>query len=175
MKKILYSIAITLCLWSCAPSTTPNTVVGSPDPSHSSDLFTLPDAEKILGEAAGLSESESSALLTVSTYRCSYKAKQKDEVSGKTGAIYLVIEQFQEIEAAKNKYTSIKSANAGHEGIKDLERVGDEAYFHSDGTNFYFIMARKGTKVLVIKVNKITSHTSLEEFNSITKRVVEGL
>ena len=53
--------------------------------------------------------------------------------------------------------------------------MGDEAYFHSDGQNFYFIIVRKGEKMFRIKVNKITSTTSLKEFNMIAKNITASL
>jgi hypothetical protein len=48
--------------------------------------------------------------------------------------------------------------------------MGDEAYFHSDGQNFYFIIVRIGKRLFRIKVNKVTSHTSLNEFKRVSKK-----
>ncbi|MGV8093724.1 MAG: hypothetical protein AB2L24_17840, partial [Mangrovibacterium sp.] len=72
-------------------------------------------------------------------------------------------------------YASIKTANEGHEGIKILDDIGDEAYFHSDGENFYFILVRKGEKVLRMKVSKITGKTSLNQFNLIARNITASL
>ena len=56
-------------------------------------------------------------------------------------------------------------------GIEIIHNLGDEAYFHSAKVHFYFIMVRKGKNVFNIKVNKITSSTSLKEFNKIANRI----
>ena len=74
-----------------------------------------------------------------------------------------MIEQYNQDLSAKNAYNSIKAPNENHEGVKIVHDMGDEAYFYSDGRNFYFILVRKGKIMFRIKVNKITSHTSLNE------------
>ena len=67
-------------------------------------------------------------------------------------------------------YTSIKKASENH-GIKVLHDMGDEAYFHTDNQNFYFIMVRKGGNLFRMKVNKITKTTSLDAFYEIAKNI----
>ncbi len=155
------------------PSNTEQDPIGSaPDSLQLQGLFQLSDAEKILGEKAHLKDSSLIKRDDVTIFQCSYSADAADEKAGKTGIIYFMVEHYTEIASARQVYTSIKKANEDHEGIKILEGVGDEAYFHSDNENFLFILARKGNKVLRIKVNKITSHTSVDEFNSIVGKIV---
>jgi len=137
-------------------------------------LFTLPDAIRILGEPAHLSDSSTTTNAGILTYRCSFTANSKDEKSGKTGVVYLLFEHYNQVDSAKKKYTFIKTANKDH-GITVLHDLGDEAYFHTDKTNFYFVMARKGRKVFNMKVNKITSSTSLDEFNKVAKQITDAL
>lgn len=48
--------------------------------------------------------------------------------------------------------------------------MGDEAYFQGS-ENFHFIMVRKGDRIFVMKVNKITSKTSLDEFMLTAKNI----
>jgi hypothetical protein len=146
-----------------------------PKSINSGNLLTASDAEKILGQMVHLTDSSSLDKVGISQYLCSYTADFKDLKTGKTGAVYFLYEQFAEIASAKNKYKTIKTANENHEGIKILNDLGDEAYFHSDGVNFYFIMVRKGDKVFNIKVNKITSNTSLDMFNLIAKKITSSL
>jgi hypothetical protein len=190
MKKNFYSITIVATILSCGQSTLtrndndhqsitdtvtkvelnrPNTSI------HPSDLFTVHDAEKILGEQAHVTDSSTLAKEDILTYSCAYFANAKDSISGKTGCIYFLFEKYYQIASAKKKYSSIKIANENHDGIKVLDDIGDEAYFHSDGQNFYFIMVRKGKNVFNMKVNKITSKTSLDEFNQIAKNITNAL
>lgn len=138
------------------------------------DLFPLTDAEKILGEAAHLSDSASAFPSGTLRYSCAYFANARDLKSGKTGSVYFFIEDYGELAAAREKYSFIKTANED-QGIKTLKDLGDEAYFHSDNQNFYFIMVRKDKIVFNMKVNKITNNTSLDEFNPIAKKITEAL
>jgi len=107
-------------------------------------------------------------------YACSFTATTKDQ-KDKLGAVYFVFEDYPEISGAQKKYSSTKKANEHSDGVKVLEHLCDEAYFHSDGDNFYFVMARKGDKVFVLKLNKITSTTSLDEFNRIAKKICDAM
>jgi len=142
---------------------------------HPRNLFTLSDAESILGEKAHLSDSASAIEGDVATYKCAYTANSKDPKTGKTGVIYVMFEEYAQVSSAKKAYSSIKTSNENHEGVKVLPDMADEAYFHSDGKNFYFILARKGVKMLRMKVNKTTATTSLNQFNLIARKVTAAL
>jgi hypothetical protein len=137
--------------------------------------FSKSDAEKILGEKAFLSDSSSAIKKDTLEIKRAYTANSNDAKTGKTGVIYFMIEEYSQESSAKNAYHFFKAANEKHEGVRTAHDMGDEAYFHSDGQNFYFILVRKGTIMFRIKVNKITSHTSLNEFNLISKKISGNL
>ena len=137
--------------------------------------FSKSDAEKILGEKAYLSDSSSTIKKDTLEIKRAYTANSKDQKTGKTGVIYFMIEKYDQESSAKAAYNFIKVANESHEGVKTIHDMRDEAYFHSDRKNFYFILARKGKLMFRIKVNKITSHTSLNEFNLISKKISDTL
>lgn len=137
-------------------------------------LFTEADAEKILGTPSHLSNSSTKQEADALTYRCKYEADTKDRISQKTGTIYFLFEDFHLARLAQKKYKEIKNANE-HLGIEVLANLGEEAYYHSDGTNFYFIMVRKGAKVFNLKVNKITSTTNLEAFKRTAKKIANSV
>src|SRR5688572_7427751 len=111
----------------------------------------LADACRILGERGHLIESQSSSSAEKKICKLGFKADAVDPVSGKTGAVYFLLEEFADSVAAREKYRSIKKANQGHAGVRTLNDLGTEAYFHSDGDNFYFVMVRKGTRVFNMK------------------------
>src|SRR5687768_6052714 len=100
-------------------------------PQSKSNLFTLLDAEKILGEKAHMSDSSVSNKNNVSIFQCAYLANSTDAKSGKTGNIYVMIEDYSEIESAKKTYSGIMESNRKN-GISELKGLGDEAYFHTD-------------------------------------------
>jgi hypothetical protein len=147
---------------------------GDKAPACLNELLSLPDAEKILGEPAHIADPTSTTGADVTVYKCAYKANKEDTKSNKTGVVYFVAEDYGQLDAAKKKYAFIKTANQDH-GIKVLNDLGDEAYYHSDNENFYFIMVRKGTRVFNMKVNKITSLTSLDEFNRVARHITSIL
>jgi len=181
VKKNFFSLIVLLLALACAQSAKPE---DEHHPSGSipvskevglSGLLALSDAEKILGEPASLSDSSTKRNTDVLRYQCAYKANAEDPKTKKLGNLYFLAEAYDQVSGAQKKYTDIKKANAGHKGVKTLEGLGDEAYFHSDDENFYFIMVRKGNNVITLKVNRITSKTSLEEFNAVAKKITESI
>ena len=193
MRKVLCLISTTLALSGCGRPATPGSEVPDQERSktgvvaainakhvrnssiHPRNLFTLSEAERILGEKAHLTDSSSAIEGDVATFKCTFMANSKDPKTGKTGTIYVMFEDYPQVSAAKKVYSSIKTSNETHEGVKVLHDLADEAYFHSDGKNFYFILVRKGGKMLRMKVNKTTSTTSLDQFNLIAKNITAGL
>jgi len=168
-----------LTLLSCQPASNndnvDNTHTESADWGDSialQNLFTRQQAERILGESMHVTDSTLTKEDALIVFKSTYTAADTAE-GGKIGNLYVMIEHYRYIESARQTYTSIYQSNQEHEGIEVLQGVGDEAYFHSDGENFLFVLARKGGKVLRMKVNKITSHTSRAEFDQVTKEVVE--
>ncbi|MFI5203228.1 MAG: hypothetical protein ACHQF2_01940 [Flavobacteriales bacterium] len=139
------------------------------------DIFTLEDAEKILGEPTLLKDSSWTTAKETTTFQSSYAANSSEPATGKTGNIYFMIENHAEVSAAKKAYSAIKTANEKNAGIEDRKGLGDEAYFHSDGQNFYFMLVRKGTYMFRMKVNKITGNTSLNAFNQVAEKIAAGL
>jgi hypothetical protein len=151
-------------------------------------LFTLADAEKILGEPAHLTDSLSttkgvaskyavndsvSAIKKdASTYGCAYKANSEDKKTGKTGIVYFLFEQYPHVASAKTVYSFYKRANENNPGFKELHGLGDEAWF---GSSPLFVYVRKGEKIFVMKVNKMTSMTSVDEFNLIAVQITAAL
>lgn len=135
------------------------------------ELFSLADAEKILGEPAKLSNNTEGFDGQSGFHNIDYTANDTDRVSGKLGAIYLLMQSYTTEAGAQERYAKIKTANE-RAGIETLTDVGDEAYFHTDNENFLFIMARKGVKVLTMKVNKVTSKTSRAAFDKVARKIV---
>jgi len=199
MKTPIYFITSTLLLFACTQSTistnkqkreqlATDTIRKIEDQLpysiHPHKLFILSDAEKIMGEPAHLTDStyknkgqapgfkDSMSIYKneAATYSIGYMANAKDIKTEKIGNFYFTYEDYPQLSSAKKVYTYYKTANEKN-GIEVLHNIGDEAYFHTDKKNFYFIMVRKVNVVFNMKVNKITSKTSLEEFNRVAKRI----
>lgn len=108
-----------------------------------SNLLTLSDAEKIMGEDAKLTGNSFVKKGDTLEYKCDYSAISKDAIASKTGQLYFMYEVYSEVSAAANAYAAIYQANNKHEGIKVVSGLADEAYYHSDQTGFYFCLVRK--------------------------------
>ena len=146
-------------------------------------LFTLADAEKIMGEPGRLVESETVAAgkgresspkdsvyhikKTASFYGCAYEANKKDEKTGKTGKVYFLVEVYPNVSSASAVYSYYKRSNEHHDGFKELP-LGDEAWY---GNSPFFVHVRKANKVMIMKVNGMTSKTSSEGFNQVIKNI----
>ena len=187
MYIINYLVTSTIFLLSCgqansdkvvstATDTIPKTNPAYQDKSFFSKVyFSQTDAELILGEKAYRSDSSSTIKKDTLEIKRAYTANSIDQKTGETGVIYFMIEEYNQEASAKKAYDFFKTANEKNEGIKIVHDMGDDAYFHSDGKNFYFILVRKGKKMFGIKVNKITSFTSLKEFNLVSKKISDAL
>jgi len=60
---------------------------------------------------------------------------------------------------------------AGTKALKLYPVWGNEAYYQTDQTGFYFFLVRKNQKML----NKVTSHSSVTEFKKAARRIVDKL
>jgi hypothetical protein len=78
-------------------------------------------------------------------------------------------------EVARAAYAEIYNANSRHEGVEIVSGVGDEAYYHSDGENFYFFLVRKNKSMFRLKLNKVTSHSSVENFKEVARLIAVRL
>jgi len=173
--KRLFSFLVVLMICSCAQAQEDSVAAVPKKPKYTRDtLFTHGSAERILGQSGVLTESKFTAQGNSRIYQSAYTAYRKDVNTGKTGTVYYFMEQFDNALAAHRSYMDIKLANQKN-GIKPLRGIGDEAYFHSDNENFYYIMVRKGNKGFRIKVNKITAHTNLSAFNEVARNIAEEL
>ena len=189
MKKGFGLITVILLLTGCTQNPSPERVMTANIVSASNseqlkqadqsfnpaNLLTLSDAEQILGEKCRLTDSSTMVAGKNMNFTSSFTAISQDKKSGKTGALYFLFEAYDQISAAQKKYSYIKTANEDHPGVMEIKGLGDEAYFHTDSVNFYFVMVRKSNKVFNMKVNKITSNTSLTKFQLITNKIANKL
>jgi hypothetical protein len=189
MKKAIYLPLVALALCGCGSNATRtagtagkvtglSTLMEEEEQAENTvvpaSLFTLADAEKILGEPAHLEDSSTGKDANAVNYKCTYKANATDAKSGKTGVLYCMYEEFTLADSAHALYTFFKKANE-RSGAKAIEGMGDEAYYHTDNTNFYFILCRKGKRMFRMKVNKVTGVTSQAEFMEVSKKIAASL
>ncbi len=172
-----YIIAIISLMLTCKETSAPLVpcIIQTDSAAIAPRLLTLPYAEKIMGEPAELTCNTFIKKGDTLEYKCDYTAISQDEITGKTGKLYFIYEVYASVTAAENAYTSIYQANSGHEGIEIVTGLGDEAYYHSDGTAFYFFLVRKNEKMFRLKLNKVTSHSSEANFKEVAKLIADEL
>ena len=183
INSFFISVALGLSIF----TTTKPGVNHSSIASDPTTLFTLADAEKIMGEPGRLVDSETVAAglgresspkdsvfhikKTASFYGCAYEANKKDEKTGRTGKIYFLVEEYPNVSSASAVYAYYKRSNEHHDGFKELQ-LGDEAWY---GNSPLFVYVRKKNKLMIMKVNGMTSKTSSEEFDQVIKKIAAKL
>jgi hypothetical protein len=179
IRNLILPLLITsLLLAACrkAPEDVNEQCVIQPDSvAISPKLLTPEDAEKIMGEPAMLTCNTFIKKGDTLEYKCDYTALSQDPITGKTGKLYFMYEIYGGVAAAANAYAAIYQANRTHEGVEVVSGVGSEAYYHSDQTGFYFFLVRKNEKMFRLKLNKVTSHSSVAEFKEVTRRIVDKI
>ncbi|HWH63643.1 MAG TPA: hypothetical protein VNS50_10230 [Ginsengibacter sp.] len=176
----VYVFAVISLMFSCKHPPTPADVnepciIQTDNDAIASKLLTLSDAEKIMGESAELTCNTFTKKDDTLEYKCDYTELSQDIVTGKTGKLYFMHEVYASIAAAENAYTSIYEANRRHEGVEVVTDLGDEAYYQSDGKNFYFFLVRKGEKMFRMKLNKVTSYSSEAAFKDVAREVADKI
>ncbi len=133
------------------------------------------DAEKVLGQTAKLTESSSENKNGVTKFRCTYTANTIDSKTNKTGNLYYLLEEFENADSSEKTYSDILKQNENTPGLKKINNIGDQAFLHTDNENFLIIISREDNKILRLKVNKVTSMTSLNELQNISKTITATL
>ena len=134
--------------------------------------LTIQEAERILGESCQLKESISSLENGGHKYKSTFVANPTDEKIDRKVALNFIFESYKAEIDAKKTFATFKESNQSYAGFELLANLGDEAFFHSDNNNFYLIIARKGNEMIRLKVNKITTKTSLTELKKIASDVM---
>lgn len=137
-------------------------------------LFAKPEADKILGAPTHLTDSVHKKEASSSSYLCGYKADNEDAKTGKTGAVYFLFEEYNNLDSATKRLSNVYLSNRAN-GMVKMNNLGDEAVYHTDNENFHLVMVRKGRYVFNIKINKRTSTSSVSELKKIAHRITEKI
>ncbi|HYV54080.1 MAG TPA: hypothetical protein VE933_05835 [Chitinophagaceae bacterium] len=175
----VYVLVVTGLFSNCAKSSsnedTEPCTIQADSIAIASKQLTLSDAEKIMGDPASLTCNTFIQRASTLEYKCTYTALSEDDRTGETGKLYFMSEVYDAEDAAKAAYAEIYQANRKHEGVEIVPGLGDEAYYHSDGTNFYFFLVRKDKKMFRLKLNKVTSHSSVTDFKEVARLITDRM
>ncbi|HEY4327052.1 MAG TPA: hypothetical protein VGN20_23905 [Mucilaginibacter sp.] len=141
--------------------------------SNSDNCLSITIAEKILGQPARLTENSVEEKEEATRYRCTYTAVTKDTVENNKGHLYFLKEQYKTLGYAKKTYANMLISNR-NSGLRELSNMGDEAFSHTDGKNFYLMIVRKKSEIIRMKVNKLTSTTSVSELQKVVAKMANN-
>lgn len=130
------------------------------------------DAEMILGQPANIVEISFDSAVMVGTNRCAYKAIKKDTITGKTGMLHYVMEQYDIVPIAKRKFKQVFDQNKTSTQFTAIKGIGNEGFLQSVDQNYYMIIVRRDHRILRIKVNEITSFTSIDALKKVAGRIM---
>lgn len=136
------------------------------------DCLSLTDAEKIIGQTVALTEHGYEERNKVKRHTCTYTATAPDAATNKTGHLYYLLEEHADGVAAQKVFDDVIADNRGMGGQEQLPHLGDQALFHTDDKNFCLLMARKGSKIIRFKVNRMTSKTSVPALKEVVKNTL---
>ena len=177
----IYMLAVSGLFSNCEKSsssngaTEPCTTIEADSIAIGSKQLTLSDAARIIGESVLLECNTFRQRGSTREYKCAYTALAPDSRTGKTGKLYFMSEVYAGEDLAKTAYTEIYESNRRHEGVEIVSGLGDEAYYHSDGENFYFFLVRKDNRMFRLKLNKITSYSSVEDFKKVARLITDRI
>lgn len=135
-------------------------------------IFSQNDAQLILGtHASSLKSSAGISPEGLASCETKYDAVYKDSATGKTASLIIKYAEFASEADADSMYAAIKRTDEGKAGMKELQDIGDEAYFNTDDSTFYYLQLRKKNKTFQMSLYPITSTVSREQFLSTSKAV----
>ncbi|MEQ1763266.1 MAG: hypothetical protein ABL984_08995 [Pyrinomonadaceae bacterium] len=133
------------------------------------DFFTRENATRILGGDVtwtGTDATDSEP----KKWTCTFVSKEVADGP----KIYFALHRFTSADTARGEFDTIVQSNKNNAGFEKWQGVGDDAIVHSDGSNFQFVMVRKGIRSFRIKVNPAGS-TSLENVKQVAESLVRKI
>lgn len=129
--------------------------------------LTIQEAERILGEECQLKESGNEAKDGGHRYKSTHIG-----TSGPRYALYFIFESYTDESVAKKTFDEFKTSNQSAQGFEMVSNIGEEAFFHTDNENFGLIIARKDNEMVRLKVNKLSSKTSINELKKVAADIM---
>lgn len=132
--------------------------------------LTLQEAERILGESCQLKESGNETKEDGHKFKSTHIGNSSD---GKTNhALYFIFESYSDENSAKKTFKNFKVSNQSFDGFESINNIGEEAFFHTDKENFGLVIARKGSEIIRLKVNKLNAKTSVSELKKVAADII---
>ncbi len=134
--------------------------------------LSLAEARKVMGEDVRITEDKDSVASGYFRHKYTFSTLRVLNATGQPSNLFYVYEQYANIKEAEKVCEDVRMTNQGLSGFEKVKGLGDEALYHTDARNFRIIIARKGNKIIRMKVNKITEKTSHESLRSVAAEVI---
>ncbi len=133
------------------------------------------EAERILG--SGGRPERVTAYIDGGTraYQSSFRDDRLDPVTGKTGSLDYMYEEYQSAEAARSFLDSTLKANRLSPADAIRMEGGAELNYFTGGDVIRMVMILKENRLIRLKVNPVTSHYSLAEFRRVASELGQRL
>ena len=135
----------------------------------------LEAAERILGSPSHLERDTAYLDDGTRAYQSAFHDDSADPVTGKTGIVYFMHEEYETANAARSFLDSTLRANHVNpaEGIRT--EGGAELHYLTGGRVVRMVMVLKGNHLMRLKVNPVTSRYSLDELQKVARELATQL
>ncbi len=133
-------------------------------------FFGYENAERLLGQKTAGADGEENKTDGGAKWTCTFTT-----AAGDNGPkLYFALYRDATEDVAKAEFQKVRLSNQKHDGFEDWQGVADEAIAHTDGKNFQFLMLRKGSRTLRIKVGNSNS-VSFDQLKAVAASLVTKL
>lgn len=138
-------------------------------------VLDIEEAERILGNKSHLEKVTAYLDEGTRAYQSSFRDDRLDPTTGRTGILGYMYEEYASAEAARSFLDSTLKAN--RLSPRDAIRMegGAELHYYTGGNVIRMVMIRKETRLIRLKVNPVTSHYSLVEFQKVAAELAKQL
>lgn len=133
------------------------------------DFFTKANAVRILGTDVAWTGTHAT-VDEPKKWTCTFVSN----TSADGPKLYFGLYRFAAAKSAREEFDAIVASNKNHGGFERWHGVGDDAIVHTDGSNFHFVMVRKGMRSFRIKVNPAGS-TSIADIKAVAEDVARRM
>jgi hypothetical protein len=133
------------------------------------------DAARILGNESRLEKTTAYQDDGTKVYQSAFRDDWRDPMTGKTGILYYMYEEYTSAKAAKTYLTETLKANRidPRDGIPT--QGGGELHYLTGGEVVRMAMVRKDNRLIRLKVNQLTSRYRLDEFKQVVGELAKQL
>jgi len=138
-------------------------------------VLSIGEAERILGSQGHLEKDTAYLDNGTKAYQSAFYDDSPDPATGKTGTLYFMYEEYQTADAASSFLESTLKAN-NIDPTEGVLKDGDaRIYYLAGGKVVRMAMILKGNRLIRLKVNRVTSHYRVDEFQKVAGELAERL